>query len=223
MELSEILSVRPGVTALIGSGGKTTAMYLLTQELARRGRVICCTTTHIRRPAHLPVLATAREAAIEEALDHRPCLCLGVSAENGKLTAPPLPMAQLAALADYVLVEADGSRGLPMKAHLPHEPVIPAEAGQAVLLVGASGFGRAVREAAHRPEQFCRLSGLTEGDPVTPQAVAAVLRREDLSRKIFVNQVETQMELDAARILAGLVDAEIFAGTLKGGSWKCLS
>jgi len=223
MELSALLSIQPGVTALIGSGGKTTAMYLLAEELGRRGRVICCTTTYIRRPAHLPVLTAASETDIAQALDRWPRLCLGAPAENGKLTAPLFPMARLAALADYVLVEADGSRGLPMKAHLPHEPVVPPEAGQTVLLVGASGFGRTVEDAAHRPEQFRRLSGLSERDPITPRAVADVIRREGLSQKIFVNQAETQEKLDAALALAGLLDANIFAGALKGGTWECLS
>ena len=38
MDLSRLLGVRPGVTALIGGGGKTTAMYVLAGELAARGR-----------------------------------------------------------------------------------------------------------------------------------------------------------------------------------------
>ena len=35
-KLSALLRVRPGVTALVGSGGKTTAMYQLASELAAR-------------------------------------------------------------------------------------------------------------------------------------------------------------------------------------------
>lgn len=42
---------------------------------------------------------------------------MGTPCENGKLTAPRLPMEMLAALADYMLVEADGSRQMPLKAH----------------------------------------------------------------------------------------------------------
>ena len=127
MDLSRLLGVRPGVTALIGGGGKTTAMYVLAGELAARGTVICATTTRIRPPEHLPVLTGAGPAEISAALAERGCVCAGEPAEHGKLAAPALPVAQLAQLADYVLIEADGSKGLPVKAHLPHEPVIPAE------------------------------------------------------------------------------------------------
>lgn len=64
MELWELLGVRPGVTALIGGGGKTTAMYALARELTKRGTVICTTTTHIAPPVHLPVLDCGTEAAL---------------------------------------------------------------------------------------------------------------------------------------------------------------
>ena len=47
MLLSRLLSVRPGVTALTGGGGKTAAMYRLARELRREGTVICTTTTRI--------------------------------------------------------------------------------------------------------------------------------------------------------------------------------
>ena len=124
MELWELLEIRQGVTALIGSGGKTTMLYTLAEELQRRGRVLCCTTTHILPPGHMPVLTdpTAAQLAQGAAL---PCLCAGSSAVGGKLGPLAVPMEELAARWDYVLVEADGSRGLPLKAHAPHEPVIP--------------------------------------------------------------------------------------------------
>ena len=49
MELAELLGIKPGVTALIGGGGKTTAMYRLAREL--RGTVICCTSARILPPS----------------------------------------------------------------------------------------------------------------------------------------------------------------------------
>ena len=223
MELSELLSVARGITALIGSGGKTTALYLLAEELSRKGSVICTTSTHLLIPSHLPVLVDPAPSALAAALAESRAVCVGHAAPEGKLTAPPLPWEGLAALADYVLVEADGAHRLPCKAHLPHEPVIPPGTGQTVLLAGLSGLGRPVQEAAHRPEMFCRLSGLEPGDPITPAALAAVIRAEALGDKVLLNQAEGPEALEQARALAKLLPVPVYAGSLQKRSFLCLS
>lgn len=217
MPLWELLTVRPGVTALIGGGGKTAMMYALARELTERGTVVCTTTTHILPPTHLPVLERVNRGTLER----ERCVCAGTPAREGKLAAPVQSMEELAALADYVLVEADGSRGLPVKAHMAHEPVIPPEREQAVVLVGASAFGRPVREAVHRAEVFCQRTGLSQDELVTPEAAAELLRAEGLGDRVFVNQAESA--LDAARRLAALLDKPVFAGSLQRGEWMCLS
>ena len=223
MELAELLAVEPGITALIGSGGNTTALYLLAEELSRRGTVICAASTRILRPDHLPVLLDPSAEALSAALAESRVVCAGRAAAEGKLTAPSLSWASLASLADYVLVEADGAHRLPCKAHLPHEPVIPAGTGQTILLAGASGFGKPVQEAAHRPEVFCRLSGANPEDPITPEALAAVIRAEALGDKVLVNQVDGPEALAQARALAALLPIPVYAGSLWKRSFLCLS
>ncbi|MBD5170297.1 MAG: putative selenium-dependent hydroxylase accessory protein YqeC [Oscillibacter sp.] len=223
MELWELLEIRPGVTALIGGGGKTTAMYTLARELAAKGTVICTTTTHILPPEHLPLRNNSDERELASALSVQRCICMGTPSGYGKLTAPTLPMETLAALADYVLVEADGSKRLPVKAHLSHEPVIPANAVQTVIMVGASGIGRPVREMVHRWEQFCRHTGALPEDPVTAENLARLLTAENIGGKIFINQAETPEALTAACRLAELLPRPVYAGSLKGGTWTCLS
>lgn len=223
MTLSQLLAIPRGITALTGGGGKTTAMYVLARELRTHGTVICTTTTRIFPPSHLPVLDGDDVAALAAALAEHGCVCAGAPAEQGKLSAPALGMERLAGLADWVLVEADGSKGLPVKAHLAHEPVIPPQTGRTVVLVGASAFGRPIREAVHRPERFCVLTGSAPEEPVTPGAVAALLAAEGLGDCVFVNQAETQAARAACGVLAELSPRPVFAGSLQGGIWKCLS
>lgn len=124
MELAKALDVRPGVTAIIGGGGKTTLMECLAEELSAQARVIVCTTTHIYPEQNMPCLVSTSEAEIAAELARTRCVCVGSVSESGKYSAPELPFRTLCALASYVIVEADGSKRLPLKAHAPHEPVI---------------------------------------------------------------------------------------------------
>ncbi len=110
-----------------------------------------------------------------------------------------------------------------MKAHLSHEPVIPACAGLTVTLAGASGFGRPVREAVHRCERFCQLTGASPEDAVTAENLSASLTAEGFGDLIFINQAETSERLAEARRLAALMSKPVFAGALRGGVWECLS
>lgn len=184
-EFASYLHIRRGLTALIGSGGKTTLMLRLARELRAYGSVIVTTSTHIFPPEGMPVLPETQKLA-----DHALC-CVAAPAENGKLCAPQQPFEALAALADFVLVEADGSARRPLKAHLPHEPVIPAAAGEVICLVGATGIGKPVFEAAHRPERFVALGGDTVA---TPEAITRVLRAEALFSKVLINQADAAPE-----------------------------
>lgn len=214
---SEALEIRPGVTAVIGGGGKTSLLRVLGEELSQQASVLLCTTTKIRPFSGIPTVHTARELDLFEG----GLLCMGTPLEGGKLTAPCIPMKELASRFDYVLVEADGSAGRPMKAHASHEPVIPLESRSVILVVGASGFGRPVLEAAHRPERYAALAGVEEGESVTPAAAARVILHEALHERIFVNQAETA--LDAAKRFAAMVDCPVLLGSIeKGEIYPCL-
>ena len=217
MELARALDIRPGVTAVIGGGGKTTLLRVLGEELSGSGRrVVLCTTTKIFPFPGLLNLTGSDEAELARALEETPLLCAGTPVPGtGKLSAPAIPMGRLAELADYVLAEADGAAGRPMKAHAPHEPVIPAGADQVICVVGASGFGQPVSQAAHRPELYARLAGIGPDTPITPAAAAAVLGLEGLHSRVYVNQADTAGRLSAGRELQRLLPCPAAVGALQ--------
>ena len=78
MNLAELLSIRSGITAVIGGGGKTTLLRALGTELAADGaRVLLCATTKLFPFADLPNLADPTETALAEALEARRLVCAG--------------------------------------------------------------------------------------------------------------------------------------------------
>ena len=219
MALSDLLAIRPGITAVVGGGGKTTLLRTLGRELAGQGKqVLLCTTTKILPFPDLPCARTAAE--LEELRREHVLLCAGTPVpDTEKLTAPEVPMEDLARSFDYVLVEADGAARRPLKAHAPHEPVIPPEANQVICVVGASGFGQPIAQAAHRPERYAALAGVPETAEATPRTEAAVLRAENLHTRIYVNQAETPETRAAAEALAALLACPVLAGSLQRGEY----
>jgi molybdenum cofactor cytidylyltransferase len=116
-----------------------------------------------------------------------------------------------------LLIEADGSRGKPLKAWAEHEPPIPAFVELVVQVVGLTGLGKPLNdENVHRVEIFSRVSGLNIGESITQDSLVRVLRHSASgsknipakARKVaLLNQADTHELQSAAQGMAGaLVD-----------------
>ena len=221
MRLSAMLAVPRGITAAVGGGGKTSLLWRLAQELSQNATVLLATTTHMRPPACTVLLSPTAEA-VREAFRHTRLLAVGTPAGEGKLAEVPALQASYAQLADYVLIEADGSRGLPLKAPAAHEPVLPDGAALVVAVAGMACQGQTIGLAAHRPALYAALAQLSEGAPVTPQAVACVLMHPMGQKKgvagrfaVLLNQADTPERLAFAQEVASLLDAETLITALQ--------
>jgi len=95
----------------------------------------------------------------------------------------PEVVGDLAALADVVLVEADGSRRRPSKGTADHEPVLPPSATLVVAVGNVSALGSPVDEdPVHRPAVFSELTGVSAGQSITARAFARALAEGSLAR-----------------------------------------
>ena len=237
--LASALRIEPGITAIIGSGGKSTLLKTLGLELMRAGgRVLLCTTTHMFPVAGVPWDGSSRRldaAPWKPSAAHVPgCACEACAGlargsicqagvldpETGKLSAPAEPLSELAQRFNYVLAEADGSKRLPLKAHAPWEPVVPAGTANVIWVVGASGLGKPVAEVVHRPELFCERCGCEPTDTATPERVAMVLNAElqmlNLNNaRIMLNQADTLAGLTMADRFEAALDRPVVATSLK--------
>ena len=155
--------------AFVGSGGKTTLMEYLAAQGSRAGRSVAVTTTtkiFAREPYVLAEKRTRGPA------DPGTVVRVGNRVEDGKLTALTFDdVLELGRDFDRVLIEADGSRGLPLKYPAGHEPVIPPFSDQVAVVAGLDGLGGRIAETVFRWELFAGASGIDGGAVVTPRVV----------------------------------------------------
>lgn len=185
-----------GVVALVGGGGKTTAVRALAAELAAQGgRVLVTTTTAMLRREAAAVGPLVRSAGggarglnelsaglAEAPAGGRPAVLVGGEREAGKVAGlSPAAVDELwaAGLADAVVVEADGSKGLPLKAFAPYEPQVPSVAATVVVVAGLDVLGAPLtEERVHRAGALAALLGARPGSPVTAEVLAGGLRAQ---------------------------------------------
>lgn len=78
---------------------------------------------------------------------------------------------------DVILIEADGSRGMPLKAPDEHEPCIPKSSCCVIAVMGGHTLGAKVStENVHRWSQFADITGLTPDATLQLSDLVALVR-----------------------------------------------
>ena len=89
MVLYPILNIQKGVTAVIGSGGKSTLLHTLAGELS--GRVLLCTSTHFLAYDDLPLLTDPTADDLRRAFAEHRVVCAARCSPEGQLVDCGLP------------------------------------------------------------------------------------------------------------------------------------
>ncbi len=223
MEISRILQIEKGITSIVGGGGKTRLMLQLAKELAYSGTVIICTTTRIYPPDDVVLIISSDEAEIRKSVNSHGVICVaGGIDDNGKLIPPNVAIDRLGTMADYVICEADGARGLPLKAHGENEPVIPIGTNQTILVMGIDGIGKEISSTCHRPSIYAGLVGVSEDSVVTPELAMKVANSEGYGTRILINKVETKEQMEVANAMRRYATVPVVAGSIRNGEYACL-
>ncbi len=200
--------------AIVGSGGKTTALFTLARQMNKPVLVACSTHLWINqaRFADQHVVINDRN---EWDKIHQ------IDPSSGKIflfTGPPGKDGRLSGVDEFslekidqfakdlnlpCLVEADGSRGLPLKAPAAHEPAIPSWVNTVLVVVGLSGIGKPLDQfSVHRPAIFSDLSAIKPGEEITAEGLVRVLLHPNGGLKnipcnarkmVLLNQADTDL------------------------------
>jgi molybdenum cofactor cytidylyltransferase len=222
MKLVDALRLtEPIQVGFAGAGGKTTAMFRLARQLP--GPVFVTTTTHLGAEQvvfadhHTIVKDFEGIATYLDPSAQGINLMTGPEMADRRLSAlDETNLARLHSFCDEngfpLLVEADGSRGLPLKAPASHEPAIPAWVKMVIYLAGMNGINKPLTPTyVHRLAQFKALSGLGEGQTISIDAIIKVLIHPEgglkkippeTRRVVMLNQADTTEQQSLAGKIA---------------------
>ena len=203
--------------AITGSGGKTTLLWHLAALAGQNSRVLVSVTAKILPPPPGVCDRILLDPAAYDPADHPDhtiILVAGGRDERGKLTGiDEAAMKRLTHPEIYFIMEADGSRGLPLKMWHDHEP--PVHPGTALTLgvIPVTALGRPVGpDTVYNWPAFSRLTGLDQGDAMTGEAFARLvlapggLFKNSPGRQVLViNQADDDELFAKALALADLI------------------
>jgi len=227
------------VVTVIGSGGKTSLIWHLAAASAAvtHRRILVSPTTKMFVPPGQAKLwdryyggGTYGELPYGRGAGPLPGVTLvgRFNETSGKLESLPLPeLKRIAPAYDLVLLEGDGSRGLPLKAWTQDEPVVPAFTDLTVGILPLWPLGKPVSEnIVHRLPLFLALTGAEAGETLKPAHILALITGKTRSsgpkeangsplpglfakargeKLLFFNQIEDDGALKQARELASLI------------------
>ncbi len=169
---------RKHVIAIVGAGGKTTAIYKLSEMLQASGkRVAVTTTTHIYKPDGSVFCRNLEDCKIRWGSNSFAVWGRGlVNGKLGKLDNEEFSL--LCEAADFVLVEADGAKRKACKVPAAHEPQIPEQADMVIGVLGLSVLGRTIKECCFRDEDVAAFLNTCTGHLLEPEDLAKIISSE---------------------------------------------
>ena len=199
------------VISVVGAGGKTSLIFAWARELVAAGKkVVITTTTHMYRPERM------EEDGIRIVVSDDP-------ERPDKVTAPPAEVLDsLRDTADVVLIEADGSRRMPLKWPAPWEPSVPDYTDFTVCVAGLSAIGKKTADVVYRADE---LPDRLKRETVDMNLMHALISSRDGGQKgvrgdfrVFMNQVDDDID----RLAAAYRLQQIFAVMGIQSAWGTL-
>lgn len=196
----------------VGGGGKTTLIQALAMEWSQQvERVLCLTTTKIREPQYGVVI---KEESLEKIEEQHGIVTVALQWNEEKLTSVSEAFqSKLIQRYPIVLIEADGSKGLPSKAPNETEPVLPKETTTVLAIQGIDAYHQPIQAVCHRPELVCQILNKTPEQRLKKEDMAELFLNEQALRKsvgtkdywAVLQKVDTQERMNVAKEIAAVL------------------
>lgn len=201
------------IHAIVGAGGKTSLIHSLAEKYRKEGKsVFITTTTHMYREPDTLLTDDAEE--IIARLNSCGYVLAGLPCGEKISPLSYETYEKVCVCADEVLVEADGSKHLPLKLPASHEPVIPKNADKITVVCGLHALGSTASETVFRLSEVPDSFGVAPDDIITPKLLQHLIRkgyRDRLKKEYPKKELSFYAANDGTpyqRALAALIEAD---------------
>ncbi|MEG0069613.1 MAG: selenium cofactor biosynthesis protein YqeC [Cetobacterium sp.] len=180
----ELFDINKGdVVSITGAGGKTSLMFFLADSLSKKGTVLITTTTKIFKPECIKklnlIFISPEEIDYISPQDSSIYIYCPNIIDNKIQSASFEDVAKLEKKFDYILIEADGSCGKPLKGWKENEPSIPTTSKKTIAVIDITALKTLKSESS-----IHRFNLYTQQFPQTSE----IITKED-----FINYIDSNL------------------------------
>ena len=203
------------VICLVGGGGKTHTVFELCRELWKNKskKVVLCTSTHMEFPTNSVVVYQGDNVEeVEKQFDKSYVVC--GTKEGKRMASPPQKLYErLHEICDYLVIEADGSRQLPLKFPQSHEPVLNPHSTIVLGLCGIDCYGEPLNKVCHRTPDAVKYLNKDENELITTDDIVKTLEGKEIGQMKnvhctffpVINKVDNKERLQIALQIASKI------------------
>lgn len=205
------------IKAIVGSGGKTTLIRQLAKDYYDQGYKVFVTTSTHMMIEEKTLLSDDAQTIIHE-LEKNRYVMAGIQ-EGSKIKALSYDTyMEVCQHADVVLIEADGSKQMPLKFPNENEPVIYDHVDEILVVTSLLALDHKAKECVHRLNE---IDFIQEDDVITANHVQRLLREgylKPLKNRYPDKKITIKVNHDASlyqRSLARLIEEDMDASLIR--------
>ena len=202
------------VITVVGAGGKTSTIFELGNELSNLNKKTnITTTTHMK--LYKDFLLIDEDFNIEnlkKILQKNNLIKIGKKESDYKVKSlDEDTLKRCIDISDFLLIEGDGSKRLPLKAPKDNEPVIIQETDLVIGLIGFDSLDKKIEETCHRPELVSKLLHKNIKENINIFDLVEIIKNKNglkknvnCKYKVIINKVDKLEYLDKCKKIAQL-------------------
>ncbi|MDY3005713.1 selenium cofactor biosynthesis protein YqeC [Anaerococcus porci] len=209
-DILDILDIKKNdIISITGSAGKTSLMFYLAKRLRDKGKVLVTTSTKIKVPENdeYDFLYTSKKD-YKRPINNKLVVIGKLIKDKNKLKSidKDILLEKIKDF-DFTLIEADGSRNLPLKYWKDYEPVIYKETSKAIGIFPIKVLGKKPsNDFIYNYEYYIKNIGK---DIISKEIILKLIKSKpgifkgfEGKKIIYINQVESNEEKEKAYDLA---------------------